>query len=91
MNLIESEEPLSISARTCGCREKNGKRVAYTFIDSYHGLCLDKKDIVMSELGACTMLLRYSTDPEDRLTLEKEITQLKMMLDLLEDFLSKVN
>ena len=83
MNISRSEEPISISARTCGCMEKNRKRIAYTFIDSYHGLCLDKKDILVSELEACTMLLSQSTEYLERLTIEKEITQLKMILDLL--------
>ena len=83
MNISRSEEPISISSRTCGCMEKNEKRIAHTFIDSYHGFCLDKKDILMSELEACTTLLSQSTEHLDRLTIEKEITQLKMMLDLL--------
>ena len=83
MNICGSEVSMSISARTCGCREKNRKRVAYTLIESYHGLCLDKKDIIMSELEACITLLKYSTDESDRLTIEREIVQLRTMLDLL--------
>ena len=74
---------MSISARTCNCKEKNGKSVAYTLIDSYHGLCLDKKDIIISELEACITLLKYSTDEADRSIIEREIVQLKIMLDLL--------
>jgi len=83
MNICRSEVSISISARTCSCKEKNGKRVAYTLIDSYHGLCLDKKDIIMSELEACLTLLEYSIDYADRSTIEKEIAQLRIMLDLL--------
>ncbi len=83
MNIYGSEVPKSISARTCGCKEKNGMRVAYTLIDSYHGLCLDKKDIIMSELEACITLLKYSTDEADRSTIKREIQQLRIMLDLL--------
>jgi hypothetical protein len=83
MNICESEVPMSISARTCNCKEKNGKSVAYTLIDPYHGLCLDKKDIIISELEACITLLKYSTDEADRSIIEREIVQLKIMLDLL--------
>ena len=83
MNICGSEVLMSISARTCNCKEKNGKRVAYTLIDSYHGLCLDKKDIIISELEACITLLKYSTDEADRSTIEREIVQLRTMLDLL--------
>jgi hypothetical protein len=83
MNICASEVPMSISARTCNCKKENGKRVAYTLIDSYHGLCLDKKDIIISELEACMILLKYSTDESDRSIIEREIVQLKIMLDLL--------
>ena len=83
MNICRSEIPLSISARTCGCKEKDGKMIAYSLIDSYHGLCLDKKDIITSELEACKMLLMQSTDDTDRSTIEKEMAQLRIMLDLL--------
>ena len=83
MNIYGSEVPISVSARTCSCRERNGKTVAYTLIDSYHGLCLDKKDIIISELEACMVLLKYSTDETDRLTIEREIIQLRNMLDFL--------
>jgi hypothetical protein len=83
MNICGSEVLMSISARMCNCKEKNGKRVAYTLIDSYHGLCLDKKDIIISELEACITLLKYSTDEADRSTIEIEIVQLRTMLDLL--------
>lgn len=83
MNICGSEVSMSISARTCNCKDKNGKRVAYTLIDSYHGLCIDKKDIIISELEACITLLKYSTDEADRSTIKREIGQLRTMLDLL--------
>lgn len=83
MNICGSEVLMSISARTCSCKEKNGKRVAYTLIDSYHGLCIDKKDIIISELEACIILLKYSTDEADRSTIKREIVQLRTVLDLL--------
>jgi hypothetical protein len=83
LNICGSEVSMSISARTCNCKDKNGKRVAYTLIDSYHGLCIDKKDIIISELEACITLLKYSTDEADRSTIKREIGQLRTMLDLL--------
>jgi hypothetical protein len=52
MNIAESEEPVIVVAKTCGCKEK-GKRVTYSLVDAYHSLCLDKKDIIASELEAC--------------------------------------
>jgi hypothetical protein len=59
MNISEIKAPLVV-AKTCGCREKNRRTVAYQFIDSsYPSLCLDKKDLILAQLEACEMLLEY--------------------------------
>lgn len=49
MNVCKTEAHRPISAGTCGCKAKGGRIVAYTLIDSYHGLCLDKRDTILSE------------------------------------------
>jgi hypothetical protein len=79
MNIAE-EEGAVIEARTCG--DKN-KRVAYKFMDGFHSLCLDKRDILLAEIVACEMLLRACYDEVDRNAVEKEIAELKMALDLM--------
>ena len=61
-------------AKTCGCREKNKRTVTYQFIDSYHSLCLDKKDLMYAELEACERLLKYAADA-DKKTVESEIIE----------------
>jgi hypothetical protein len=44
VNIAHTEEDHDMVAKTCGC--KNTKRkVTYSFIDSYHSLCRDKKDM----------------------------------------------
>jgi len=83
MNISESETPVRVVAKTCGCKEKNKTKITYEFVDSYHSLCLDKKDIIYAELNACERLLRYVTDKMDKSIVEAEITELKMALDLL--------
>jgi hypothetical protein len=83
MNISESETPVKVVAKTCGCREKNRTKVTYEFVDSYHNLCLDKKDIIYAELDACERLLNYVTEIDDKTTVESEIVELKMALDLL--------
>jgi hypothetical protein len=83
MNISESEAPIRLVAKTCGCREKNKSKVTYEFIDSYHSLCLDKKDIIFAELEASDRLLEYVSDEQDKRIVESEITELKMALDLL--------
>ncbi|MGB6672877.1 MAG: hypothetical protein WBE34_10615 [Candidatus Nitrosopolaris sp.] len=82
MNISESEVPIKILAKTCGSTEKNKKKVTYQFIDSYHSLCLDMKDIIYAELDACERLLKNASDGDER-TVESEIAELKMTLDLL--------
>jgi hypothetical protein len=80
MNIEDVEAPL-IEARTCGGEDK--RAVAYKFMDAFHGLCLDKKDILLAEIEACETLLRCSNEEPDRKAVEKEIAELKMALDLM--------
>lgn len=82
MNMSNTESPVIILAKTCGCKEKNMK-VTYTFIDSYHSLCLDKKDIISAEIEACNRLSKYTRDELDKKVIEREIAELKMSLDLI--------
>jgi hypothetical protein len=82
MNICETEVPLTILARTCGCKERN-RKVTYSFIESYHSLCLDKRDIILAELDACTKLLRYAVDESDKKTVETEISELNLAIDLI--------
>jgi hypothetical protein len=79
MNITEDEAQV-LEARTCG--EKN-KRVAYKFIDRFHSLCVDKRDIMLAEIGACEMLLQACHDETDRGAVENEIADLKMAMDLM--------
>lgn len=84
MNISESEASATLMAKTCGCKQQqNGKKVTYSFIDSYHSICVDKKDIISSELMACERLLTYATDQSEKQVIEKEISELKIMLDLI--------
>jgi hypothetical protein len=79
MNIEDVESPF-VEARTCG--EKN-RRVAYKFMDAFHSLCLDKKDILLAEIEASETLLRACNEEQDRKAVQKEISDLKMALDLM--------
>ena len=84
MNISESEASAIPAAKTCGCKQQqDGKKVTYAFIDSYHNICIDKKDIISSELDACEKLVRYTADQTEKQVIGKEISELKIMLDLL--------
>ena len=82
MNVTTSEEPYDIVAKTCGCKERN-RKVTYSFIDVYHGLCKDKKDIVLSEIQACERLMHDTRDEIDISVIQTEIAEPKLTLDLL--------
>ncbi|MDQ5870271.1 MAG: hypothetical protein M3530_11175 [Thermoproteota archaeon] len=49
MNIARTEVDYDKVAKTCGCKDKT-RKVTYSFVDSYHSLCRDKKDIIMSEI-----------------------------------------
>lgn len=82
MNIVYPEEN-PITARTCGCREKNRQKVTYAFSQEFHSLCMDKKYIIQAEIEACERLLKYAINDSERIIIEKEIAELKAALDLM--------
>ena len=82
MNIAEHEQPIKLIAKTYDCKGA-GTKITYSFIDTYPTLCVDKKDIITSELEACESLLEYTTDQKDRKSIEIEVAELKMALDLM--------
>jgi hypothetical protein len=92
MNISFPEFPLTIIAKTCNCNPSAlssstanapTMKVTYTFVDAYYNLCIDKKDIILAEIHASEQLLKYTYDEEDRQIIEKEISELKMSVDLM--------
>ena len=45
MNIAHTEEDYDMVAKTCGCKDTT-RKVIYSFVDSYHSLCRDKKDMI---------------------------------------------
>jgi hypothetical protein len=78
MNISETEAPLRLVAKTCGCRDKRRNKVTYSIVDSYHNLCLDKGG---REIAASDTLLKDVSHEEDKKAIELEIAELKMTLD----------
>jgi hypothetical protein len=39
--------------------------VTYAFVDSYHSLCLDKKDIILAEIEASERPLEYTSEKDN--------------------------
>jgi len=83
VNIDFAEAPSLVIAKLCGCKESR-KKVAYSLLNETHGLCLDKKDLLIGQIEACEKLLRYTSDENDnRIALERETIELKMALDLM--------
>jgi hypothetical protein len=83
VNIDFSEASSLVIAKLCG-RKDTRRKVAYSLLNETHGLCLDKKDLIIGELEACEKLQRYTSDENDnRVVLEREIRELKMALDLM--------
>ena len=53
------------------------------FVDTYHGLCKDKKDLILSEIQACESIMNNTSDEVDKSVIETGLSELKMTLDLL--------
>jgi hypothetical protein len=81
MNIAESENPFVIEAKTCGCKDK--RSITYSFIESSHSLCIDRRDIILAQIQACERLLKYLKDKTELATVEKEIATLKLTQDLI--------
>jgi hypothetical protein len=79
MNIVEIEAP-KIEAKTCG---NSNEKVTYRVIDSSYGLCADKKEILLREIGACETLLKLRSSENDKMIIRKEIAELRTVLDLM--------
>ena len=82
MNIVEMDSPFVIEAKTIG--HKKSRNVIYSVENSYHSICIDKRGILLEQIQACERVLRYTGDRIDQIILEKEIADLKLMLDLIE-------
>jgi hypothetical protein len=51
MNLVGIESPFIMEAKTCGCKN-NGRNISYHFIESSPSLCIDKKEIIVTQIQA---------------------------------------
>ncbi len=81
MNIAERENPFVIEAKTCGCKDK--RNIGYSFIESFHSLCIDRREIILAQIQACERLLKYVKDETELAAVEKEIASLKLSQDLI--------
>ena len=82
MNIFSQESQDLVTAKTCGSKADE-KKTRYAFSESFHSLCLDKKDIIEAEIQACDRLSKYAKNDSEKLIVDKEIAELRMAFDLL--------
>ncbi len=81
MNIAQIEAPFLVEAKTCGCKNKK-RNISYSVIESEHGLCIDRRELILAQIEACEILLKYTKDEGDSMIIKKEISLLKLALDL---------
>ena len=81
MNIIETGTNLNIEAKLYG--EENSKNIIYSLIEPQHSLCVDKREILLSQIQACDRLSNYLKEETDLKTINNEIFSLKMSLDFM--------
>ena len=81
MNIWEIESPFKIEAKTSKINDKTN--IIYSIAEPYHNCCIDKKEIIIEQIKACENLLRFTNNNSDSLALKKEISELKLALNIL--------
>ena len=69
MNIVEMESPFVIQAKTIG--HKRRRNVIYSVENSYHSICIDKRDILLEQIHACESVLKYTNDRIDQIILQR--------------------
>ena len=82
MNLAEIENQFEMETKICNRNSKKKRNFIYSFADSCHTLCLDKKEIILAQIQACERLLKYVTNESDMSILGKE-AELRLAMDLM--------
>jgi hypothetical protein len=82
MNITDSVFPIII-AKTCESKDRKSHQVTYALTEESLDLCHDKKDLLQAELQACETLLTHTKENSEREAIQREISELKMTLDLL--------
>jgi len=87
MNIIKTETPFLVEAKTTGCNDKNNRNVTYHFIESAHTLCLDRGELLRAQVKSSQRLLKISYEQEiDKDLIEKEIMKLGQALKIVRNY-----
>ena len=74
MNISIFESQSICEAKICGCVNK--RRIVYSFNEPAHSMCIDRKQLILSQIQACKILLKHTVDKLELCMIEKEIDEL---------------
>ena len=77
MNISMSESQLICEAKICGCT--NNKGIVYGFSEPVHSLCIDRKQLILSQIQACRNLLKCTKEKHELHIVKKEIDELSSL------------
>lgn len=81
MNVARAKTLFVLTAQITGF-SKN-RSIIYSPVDPNQTLSKDKNDIIKAHIDACSVLLNRTEETSDQIIVEKEIADLKMVLDLV--------
>jgi hypothetical protein len=85
-NIVSYESSVTplLTAKTCSSSRQKDTQVVYSFVDDTNQIFfVDKRNIINNQLEACRKLLPYISEVE-KAVVEKEIIELRMVLDLMQ-------
>ena len=87
MNIIKTEIPFIVEAKTTDCNNRKNRNITYHFMESAHPTCLDKEELLQAQLKACQRLLRLPYEEEnDKDIIENEIIELSQVLNGMRNY-----
>jgi len=87
MNIIKTEIPFIVEAKTTDCNNIKNRNITYHFMESAHPTCLDKEELLQAQLKACQRLLRLPYEEEyDKDIIENEIIELSQVLNVMRNY-----
>lgn len=83
MNVVKSETPFVVKAKSTGSQEKENKGITCHFIESSHTLCLDKVELLKGQINSCKRLLKELSEHDEKEVIESKITKLNRVLEVV--------
>jgi hypothetical protein len=85
MNIINTEIPFVVEAKTTGCHEKKEQKYHVSFYRICPYTCLDKEELLNSQIRSCERLLKRPEKEQDMDMVQNELKKLKLALEAVQN------